>query len=572
MNCRLTAFLLLGSLASSTAVWAQTNQPSQGGQTSQPAPGAQITSPSPALQYSQQPTRGDTLKERMRREDYYNRIDRKLEKDLTSTRVIVLSIPDYDPEDVERKLSFPVDTIWTSDGTRVVMHDEKSAALLYVKNEGEPSAPASFDVIPLAIRSRQEATQEDSAAADSMRLGLAAKGLKSYPIKVHLKDIARLDVYKQRQIVDYIVERSAKGASDSLFIPEWIAPMSPVNPNHRDFWSYAKVTDRFLVPPLEGKDAKTSLGPPEFLGYTVDASFSKISLAHELLYSEDALGIPRFGIEVGFDDPILSLLPFQAPAVSYGAMLFFNSTSEQEDVLDRKYLQLKLMGRSRFNAKKFSEDMGAAKYIFTPLTSSDTPTLNIAVPGYGVEVMTSKLGSLPYLSVLYTAGSNAYENPVYAFGPANHRYAFWSTVQWRGSMAFYFNLDSEPEYFVADPSGKRLNIVRLDLGAGTYNVARVQYDSTGQIETKTGIVKSSRIQPYFAVEYVHASRTKTAFGAKATYFDNRVTLTAWISLFKLGYHELRLEGTDILGPFGRARFEWETTGNALIQFRYRLGF
>jgi len=85
-------------------------------------------------------------------------------------------------------------------------------------------------------------------------------------------------------------------------------------------------------------------------------------------------------------------------------------------------------------------------------------------------------------------------------------------------------------------------------------------------------VKSSRIQPYLGVEYVHASRVKTAFGAKAAYFDNRVALTAWISLFKIGDHELRLEGTDIIGPFGRSRFEWERPGGALMQFRYRLGF
>ena len=43
------------------------------------------------------------------------------------------------------------------------------------------------------------------------------------------------------------------------------------------------------------------------------------------------------------------------------------------------------------------------------------------------------------------------------------------------------------------------------------------------------------------------------------------------SLFD-GYHELRLEGTQIMGPFGRGRFDWETTGGTLMQFRYRLGF
>jgi hypothetical protein len=569
MNCRQVAFLLLGGVMLSSVLCAQTSQPSQVGQTIQPALGAQSLAPS--LQRIHRPTRGDTLKERMRREDYYNRIDRKLDSDLPSTRVRVLPIPDYFPNDPNPNQRFPIDTFLVSDGTKVILSQEKSVSLLYIENEGEPVAPSAFEVIPLAFRA-QLISGGDTSTSDLLTLGRGAKQIVTNPIKVHLKDIARLGVGRQRQIVDYIVEHNAKESSDSLAIPKWVEPMSPVNPNQRDFWSFAKVTDRFLVPPLESKGPKLTVGQPEFLGYTVDASFTKISLAHELLYSEDALGIPRFGVEVNFDDPVLSLLPYQAPAVTYGAMLFFNSTSDQEDILDRKFLQLKLMGRSRFNAHKFYDDLGAIKYLFTPLTTTDSPTLNIAVPGYGAEIMTSKLGSLPYMNFLYTAGSNAYSDPVYAFGPANHRYAYWSTVQWRGSMAFYFNLDSEPEYYVAYPQGKRLNIIRLDLGAGTYNVSRVDYDSAGQVSGKTGMVKSSRIQPYFAVEYVHASRTKTAFGAKAAYFDNRVTITAWISLFKLGDHELRLEGTDILGPFGRARFDWETQGSALMQFRYRLGF
>lgn len=54
------------------------------------------------------------------------------------------------------------------------------------------------------------------------------------------------------------------------------------------------------------------------LGYTLDFSMSRITLAHELLYSEQALGIPGFGVEIGFDDPVLSLLTYQNTAVAWG--------------------------------------------------------------------------------------------------------------------------------------------------------------------------------------------------------------------------------------------------------------
>jgi hypothetical protein len=659
MNCRLAALMLLGSLAISTA-W--------GGQ------------PKSTMKLDTLISRGDSLRERMRYEDYLDRIDRKLQEDLSSTRVRVIHLSNA-------RFPFPLKSIPVANGEPFVFEKEKYATLLYLVNEGEPvDTSSTYEIIPLAIKSQQ--ISGGPSGAPQLGLGRTIAPVVTYPIKVHLKDIARLDMGKQRQIVDYIIERSAKGAEDSLFIPGWKNPMSPVNPNQRDYWSFAKVTDRFPVPRLEpqepvirfdvsrpegtsgssmvgdtirigGKTANvdtspflqwtrvdfatryfiaiasgsaivrkdtttadlirlanlensksynwsvsasvprpgrpdsitsalyegtfTTLAPPQSLeaealdpadrlGYTIDASFSRIALSHEALHSESALGIPRFGVEVGFDDPILSLLPYQAPVISYGAVLFFNATSEQTDILDRKFLQLKFMGRSRFNADRFCRDLGAFKYIFTPLITSGGPTLNVAVPGFGFEIMTSKLGSLPYLNFLYAGGSKTYENPVYASGPTEHRLAYWSSMQWRGSMAFYFNLESDPEYYISDPTGKHLNIIRLDLGAGTYNVAAVEYDKDGRVLATTGVVKASRIQPYLAVEYVHASRVKTAFGVRAAYFDNRIDLLAWISLFKIGRHELRLEGTDIFGPFGRALFAWENSGSALMQFRYRLGF
>jgi len=610
----------------------------------------------------------------MRREEYFDRIDRKLESDLASTAVKLLTI-----DDLSR---FPLrGPIPVGDGATVELSGTNE--LLYLVNEGEPVTPSTFEVIPLGIRS-----QTVAGGTDDFRVGRQAVGSVTYSIVVHLKDIARLDSAVQRGIVNYIVEQSAN-KRDALALPRYAEPTQPLFPNHRDFWSYAKVTDRFLVPQLEKKTRRTPLGlarstriaapegqrpdtvdlatragdsvstnvllrwpahddaeykvvvnsgptvifadsipdselrlrplnnasaytwrvdakvldsngndstfavvrnasfrtravSPASLanangeagrpGYTLDASFSRIALTHELLYSESALGIPRFGIEFGFDDPVLSLFPYQSPAFTWGGMVLINASSEREDILDRNFLQLKIMGRSRFNSRSFSENMGAFKYLFTPLVPSESPRLNIAVPGYGFEILASKWWGLPYLNFHYTSGSDEYVNPVFPLGPDGNRYAFWSTVQWRGSMAFYFNLDSEPEFYLADVSGKRLNVVRLDIGLGTYNVARVDYDSVGGVAGRTGVVKSSRIQPYCAVEYVHASRVKTAFGAKAAYFDNRLTLMAWISLFKLGDHELRMEGTDIVGPFGRSRFEWETAGSALLQFRYRLGF
>ena len=55
-------------------------------------------------------TNGDALKERMKREDYYLRIDRKIERDLKSTRIKVVPI---NPE------TFPLRIVVLSDGREI---------------------------------------------------------------------------------------------------------------------------------------------------------------------------------------------------------------------------------------------------------------------------------------------------------------------------------------------------------------------------------------------------------------------------------------------------------------------
>ncbi len=518
-------------------------------------------------------TNGDALRERMRREDYYLRIDRKIERDLKSTRIKVVPI---NPE------TFPLRIVALSDGREIDFSDGAPSQLLFLVNEGRKDAPEKFEIVPTAIQ-RQPAVGSDSAI-----LGRTQSGERVFSTVLHLKDIARLSVAEQQQVLEYIVDNIAM-ARDVLEVPIQGKASQQIFPNHRDFWSYSKASSRFLVPQLEkGKTRRVVLprekpvgtllisdrsnGPSiirpgttetdsvsttvvllwqrsaptaryavtvagdtgftkirfqqstldttaalPFLendtryywrvqelspddtvqktlfvrgfttrnpigaraeangsgrpGYTLDLSMSRITLAHELLYSEQALGIPGFGVEIGLDDPVLSVLTYQNTAITWGGRLLLNATGDKRDILDKDFLELKLLVKSRFNARRFSEDLGAFRYPFTPLVSSDVPTLNVAAPGFAFEIATSKWWSLPYLNFYLSSGSTAYENPINVLGPEGRHYAYWSTTQWRGSMSFYFNLDSEPEFYGVEASGKRLNIVRLDLGAGTYNVA-----------------------------------------------------------------------------------------------------
>jgi hypothetical protein len=628
--------------------------------------------------YGGTPSATDTLQERMRREDYFNRIDRKLESDIAATRVWKLAI--------ETEI-FPVQAIATQNAGTFNLGDPGTNELLFVVNEENTGSSRIFEVIPLAIR-RTTAGAADAATGGLSRSSAQAEAVTA--IMVHLKDIARLSIEDQQRINEYIVDNIAKAVPELDIKPE-SKPTSSVSPFNRDYWSFAKATSHHMVPFLENQNVRRlrrlgaagggasgpatvatptstidmrdsvikdsveirvrAMWPPfdgvamyrlqisegrdfanpivqdstsdttlvvrgmlkpgtdyyariqnanvasspalkislfrtksasptvagggassDRLGYALDFSLSRITFAHELLYSESALGIPGFGVEVNFDNPILGLLPYKSPAMTWGGRLLLNTTGDKKDVLDRDFLELKLMARTRFDCQKFYDGMGALRYLFTPLASSDSPQLNVAAPGFAVEVATSRWWNLPYLNFYVSTGSDEYSDPVFSKGEGKDRYAYWSTSQWRGSMSFYFNLDSEPEFYLADALRKRLNIVRLDIGAGTYNVSRVGYDTIGNIASKVGVIKTSRIQPYLSVEFVHASQVKTSFGIRSAYFDNRVFLSAWLSLFKIGFHELRLEGTNILGPFGRAKYEWEASGGTMLQFRYRLGF
>ena len=644
MNSRIGALLFFNTIVGQGGVWGQTL------------------------------TNGDALKERMKREEYYLRIDRKIERDLKSTRIKVVPI---NPE------TFPLRIVVLSDGREIDFSDGAPSQLLFLVNEGLKDAPGKFEIVPAAIQ------RQPAVGSDSTLLGRTQSGERVFSTVLHIKDIARLSGEEQQQILEYIVDNIAV-SRDVLEVPIQGKTSQQIFPNHRDFWSFSKANSRFLIPLLEKEktrrvvlprektggtlpasersngpsvirpgtketdsvsntvvllwqrstpaaryavtvagdtgftkvrfqqstldttaalpfldngtryywrvqelspddtvqktlfvktfttrnliDARAGANGSGRLGYTLDFSMSRITLAHELLYSEQALGIPGFGVEIGLDDPVLSLLPYQNTAITWGGRLLLNATGDKRDILDKDFLELKLLVKSRFNAHRFSEDLGAFKYPFTPLVSFEVPTLNVATPGFAFEIATSKWWNLPYLNFYLSSGSTEYVDPINTLGPEGRHYAYWSTTQWRGSMSFYFNLDSEPEFYSAEATRKRLNIIRLDLGAGTYNVARVEYDSEEKVAQSAGVIWSSRIQPYVAAEYVHASQVKTAFGGKVSYFDNRVTLTLWLSLFKIGYHELRLEGTHVIGPFGRGRFEWETAGGTLMQFRYRLGF
>jgi hypothetical protein len=56
------------------------------------------------------------------------------------------------------------------------------------------------------------------------------------------------------------------------------------------------------------------------------------------------------------------------------------------------------------------------------------------------------------------------------------------------------------------------------------------------------------------------------------FFDSQLKLNGWLKVLELeGGHVFRVGLTYVSQPFARRMHEWETTGGALVQIRYRYG-
>jgi hypothetical protein len=384
---------------------------------------------------------------------------------------------------------------------------------------------------------------------------------------------------------------------ENLFHDPHIA--APLFSGATDFWNYAKVHSSQLTPEMEPErslpptfamadqfEVPDSLLPEGSIlpmltssrvkrpAVALDLSPSLLAVSHSMLTSENALGLLSVGAEFGFADRVLNLHPFQSPVWTWGGTLMFNLTGEKRDIVDHDFFWVRALGKTKFDSRKMFDFMTKTKLqlLFAPLTSYDQPPLNVT-PGATLEMGTSKLWSFPfYVSVYFSSGSKDYSDPISTFLVEGSTRAYWSTIQWDAMMTFFWNVDSDPDYFTRAGLGRRLNQFRLDLGAGSYDVKAVDYDVRQQPTTVSPLVKGSRVQPLAAIEFTHASQRRTLFGARIRYFDNKVDVGAWLGVMKLGAHDVRVEVKYISSPVGRARFAWETAGGTLVQLRYRLGY
>jgi hypothetical protein len=320
--------------------------------------------------------------------------------------------------------------------------------------------------------------------------------------------------------------------------------------SNRDFIRYARVNDHHPFADIV-RDERP---------YSIEATFSSLTFGHKLLYAgAETIGIHGFGFEMGFGDRVLNLISFQSPALTWGVrlLLFFNDA--RGSVIDSSFfLNVRVLGRSPVNTASLIDrwHLNAA----SPVMNLDQPRLN-TTPGTVVEITTgAPYYRLPFFTFLYAGGNTEYADPFVKFGSPGAEYAYYSVRQWEASLGFFWNTD-EAMY----------NRFRFDIGAGTYDIRQVQYDSQGKYATDTKARGMSEVQPLLQVNYTHVSG-RARFGANVRLFDNRLTFTPWLKIIDRGLHELRLEAIILPRPIGRSLHPWEAERANLLQLRYRYGF
>ena len=320
--------------------------------------------------------------------------------------------------------------------------------------------------------------------------------------------------------------------------------------SNRDFIRYARVNDHHPFADIV-RDERP---------YSIEATFSSLTFGHKLLYvGSETIGIHGFGFEMGFGDRVLNLISFQSPALTWGVrlLLFFNDA--RGSLIDSSFfLNVKVLARSPVNTASLIDrwHLSAA----SPVMDLDPPRLN-TTPGAVVEITTgAPYYRLPFFTFLYAGGNTEYADPFVKFGSPGAEYAYYSVRQWEASLGFFWNTDQA-----------MYNRFRFDIGAGTYDIRQVQYDTLGKYAADSKVRGMSQVQPLLQVNYTHVS-SRARFGANVRFFDNRLTFTPWLKIIDHGLHELRLEAIILPRPIGRSLHPWEAERANLLQLRYRYGF
>lgn len=292
--------------------------------------------------------------------------------------------------------------------------------------------------------------------------------------------------------------------------------------------------------------------------YSIDATWSSLKVSLGFASAGQWLGVHSFGFEIGFGDRILNLLSVQSPYLSWGGRLlvFFEGKDTRLD--SSFFFDLRILGRSPINTQSFLTKWKLDKA--SPVVSFDRSLVNVT-SGVTIDLHTGRPFSerLPFLSLYYSGGPKNFDRPFATFDADMRRFAYFSTIQWEAALSYFWYLDQ-----------RGYNSLRLDIGAGAYNIWLVELDTLNKARSYELILPLTNVKALLAFDYLHDSQS-ARFGIRTRIFDNRFTFHPWLKVYRSEPHEVRLEFAWLTRVLGRSVQPWEVEQGSILYVRYRYG-
>ncbi|MBX2976567.1 MAG: hypothetical protein KF721_10560 [Ignavibacteriaceae bacterium] len=282
--------------------------------------------------------------------------------------------------------------------------------------------------------------------------------------------------------------------------------------------------------------------------FRLDASFSQVTFSHELMKFGGAIG----GVEFGFIDRSLNLLPYQAMSMTTGFRTLISLSESKSDLNKALMVDARFLGRVRANTDNLGQKL--------PFVQAEKARLNVGTAA-GADLSFTRPFQMPFLNLYFATGGAYFTKPYIKLGPTTAQYAYSTFTQAEMSFAFYWNT-----------SDKKTTKFRIDVGAGYHDIWKSYYRANGTFSGKKEL-RYDKVSPMVALHFNFSPANSDLLYSKIRIYDSRVLAQAWIKLaeFGNGLHSFRFEGMYLTPAVARKKYDWENDGGVILQIRYRLG-
>lgn len=283
--------------------------------------------------------------------------------------------------------------------------------------------------------------------------------------------------------------------------------------------------------------------------FRLDAGFTSVSFSHPAM--DFSLG--GASIEVGVDERTLNLLPYQTGAITGGFRTLITLADKKEDINKALIIDAKLLGRVTTDMSKLPTSL--------PFMGGTRPKMHLSNAA-GLDLSLTRIFGLPFINIYAMAGSADVTNSPLKQLVNGVWTTYYNNNSAEGTMSFYWNT-----------SESQIARFRVDLGAGYYDVYSAEFANYSDRKPSVKKAVADGVYPIFALHFNFAPDNKEdIFYGMVRFFDSQVKVNGWLKVLELdGGHVFRVGLTYITQPFARKMHEWETTGGALLQIRYRYG-